>query len=227
CPVAGLYEASAVHAVLRGRGFANVSDLIGMTADALAARTGIVRTRAEAIQNAVRRLTAIPPARLSQVVVEREDDSISLPAVDSGIIAALALADTLEEEIYALAIQPRPVDALLLLRWWGLIEGPAPSLHQLSSERGLTGERIRQIIMPHEHRLRLGEVRPPIAIRVAALLLRHGPEMTPCRLVQACAEQSIVVEVNVLRALPALARMGLIGNVRIELRNDVLTAMRL
>jgi len=226
CPVASLHEANAVHSVLHGRGLETIDDLIGLTAESISARTGIDRTRAQAIEAAVRRLSGIPSARLRRVGGEAADGSIRLPGLDSGVIAALALADTLEEEIYSLVIRPDPIDAFMLLRWWGLTQWPPPTVHQLATGRGLTAERVRQIIMPHEHRLRLGEVRPPIAARVAAVLRRQGPEMDALHFVEACTRHGLVVDVESLRVLPAFARIGLIGPGGIDFQNGYFLAER-
>jgi hypothetical protein len=225
-PIAGMYEAAAVDLVLRAHGLATLGSLIGLSGESLASRTGIVRSRADAIVTAVRRLASLPATRLLRVLVNEDDGSAHLPCVPSRIIAALAMADTLEEEVYSLALQPNVDDALLVLRWWGLPSWPPPTFRQLAAERGLTAERVRQIVLPHERRLCLGGVRPPIATALAMLLLGVGPGMPPVRLAEASAEQGLIAELDVLRTLPALAGAGLIGGMHIQFRSGLLKATR-
>ena len=130
--------------------------------------------------------------------------------VDATILCAVALAESAEEEIYGLVLGPPFRDSLLLLRRWGLLSWPRPTLDALASTEGLTRERVRQILTRHEVMLSDSGLRLPRAEAAFALWAEANASLHVDEVVRHARERNVDLTVPVLRTLPTLARMGLI-----------------
>lgn len=195
-------------AALRDAGCDSVAHVLTAPRERLAHAVGL--GRANALRRNVRRIAALPAERLRSVTWHAAGHTFALPRLDPAILRAVALAESAEEEIYGLVLGPSVRDSLLLLRRWGLLSWPQPTLEALATAEGLTSERVRQIVARHEAMLSDSGLRLPKAEAAFALWAEVDASLHLDEVVRHARGRNVDLTVPVLRTLPTLARMGLI-----------------
>lgn len=196
-------------AALRAAGCSSVADVLEMRTEEISGVAGFGPRTARALQQMIRRLAAIPADRLRSIGGAIGGEGFPLPRVDARILCAVALADSAEEEIYGLVLGPPVRDSLLLLKRWGLLAWPIPTLEELGRAEGLTRERVRQVVARQETRLRGSGLHLPRASALAKAVVSVATGRERARASED-PQLSSAALVPVLRTLPALARLGLV-----------------
>ena len=110
----------------------------------------------------------------------------------------------------------RVEDSLTVLRRWGVVEWPPPTLEVIASERGVTRERVRQIVAKREDLLRSSGLRLPFASIVADYLEAAGGVLDTATLLSSAARAGADCELTTLRVFEALGRFGLVTPFRYD-----------
>lgn len=133
-----------------------------------------------------------------------------LARLTAALAGALASAGSLDDEVEALVASLDDRGRDLLLRRWGYLEWPAPTLQSMGEKHNVTRERMRQIEALHESRLREVEPVLPLARRAADLLSSMGGAVPQEAFLATLHDQGITGTAEALRVLPRLAELGLV-----------------
>jgi hypothetical protein len=172
-PVHRLWWPRGVAARLARRGAADVQSVFGLGVERFAVAAARTEGWARRSLDLLARIAELTPDRLR--AVSGRQDPWELPSVDPVVLLAFARAETVEEQVVALAISDSVRDTALLLGRWLHSENVPPTFEVLGRSAGVTGERARQIVTEREHALRsAGLKRPP------ALYCNGGAARSDC-----------------------------------------------
>src|SRR6266446_9397353 len=144
--------------------------------------------------------------------------------LERSLAQELPASQSLDDEIHSLValLNDRAKD--LVLRRWGYIEWPIPTLESLGARNGVTRERVRQIVSDHNARLKdlayEGKIALPFAVSVCGLLLER-PGATREELQVDVQASGIPASDSALRTLPALADLGMVPPVYLDSQTEL------
>ncbi len=206
-PVASLYLRDRVRIRLEKAGYKTLGDVLAAQPKDVQAIRGLGAKSLARIRTLARTAKSVPSEKMAALV--RPGAADPLPRVSAEMLAAVATATTLSEEVAALVAGLRGRDASVFLRRLGLGSGPVPTLEALGAEHGVTRERIRQVCARHASLVAESGLRLPIASAAAEVVGEAGGIASARRFVELCREAGISVAEADLAAIPGLVQMGL------------------
>lgn len=206
--ISSLYLMERARAGLERAGFKTLGDVLAAQHKDIKTIRGLGAKSLARVRLLARTAESVPPEKLAALV--RPGAAGPLPKVPAEILAGVANAQTMSQEVAALANGLGRRDASVFLRRLGAGPGPAPTLEALGVEHGVTRERIRQVCTRHVSLLTESGLRLPIASAAAEALAQTGGMASSRRFVELCRDSGLSVAEADLDVMPGLVQMGLV-----------------
>ncbi len=220
-PVSALEISPRTPPALGRRGIERLGQLDCLTAEDLPWLAGITPAGAAGVARAVGRVRRLSPAHEVLARWTDESGSLRLPDLPLAVLHKLAQAESLDDEVRALVGCLGPRNAALVLARWGADREVPATFTRAGQERGISRERVRQVLAVAEAQLMRCGIILPLGSRIVELLAAAGGRLDTERFLAVLERASLRTTRAALNALPPLARLGIVPPVAYSPENDV------